>query len=326
MNEDAKPELSIITSVYNQVGHTQQLIETLPDSLPEDLRAEFILINDGSDEPTQALLRDLEAPWVVRQNADNKGFAWRNNEGAKTAQGEYLLFLNNDVVLARGWLEPMLELMKHPPKGKKIGALGNLQNYAGTPVLNHGGIYFHPGDLTTRHAFDGWTDWPKTPYFEWFAVTAACMLISRDLFLGIGAFDERFKNGYEDVDLCLRLFSKGYSNLVCNQSRIGHFVSASEGRFDREDANYQLLKEKWGSWFHLYARKDFSRIFRRSVPLKEKLKQWRTWALALAGDLQPGSQFQEEPTMAWQEMAHKGNTLDTLKAFVPGTPPQDAEE
>ena len=110
MNEDTKPELSIITSVYNQLGHTRHLVETLHDSLPPDLKVECILINDGSDEPTELFFKMLDDRWIVRQNADNKGFAWRNNEGAKTASGDLLLFLNNDVVLQPGWLEPMLEL------------------------------------------------------------------------------------------------------------------------------------------------------------------------------------------------------------------------
>ena len=312
MNIEVKPDLTIVTSVYNALEHTHHYTENIPATLPPSLKVEFILVNDGSDLDTTIFLRDLPEPWIVRNNADNQGFAWRNNEGAKTARGKYILFLNNDVVAQPGWLEPMLDVMMNPPSGHKVGCVGNIQNYAGKPTINHAGIYFHPGDFTMRHAWDGWPKPPKPKVWDWHAVTAACMLVERDLFIQAGSFDEQFKNGYEDADFCLRLFKDGYSNLVANQSRVGHWVSSSPGRFNREDQNFLYFQEKWGSWLHVLARRDFARIYFRSQTLGHALKDWRSFAYAMGCKLQPERPFDVEPTMAWQTLAHQGKTLDAL--------------
>ena len=65
------------------------------------------------------------------------------------------------------------------------------------------------------------------------------MMLRRSVFLQIGQFDEEYRNGIEDVDLCARLFDKGYWMTVNPASRIIHHTSQTEGRHTHEQKNYE---------------------------------------------------------------------------------------
>lgn len=301
---EKRPELSIVTSLFNALAHTRRLVETLPGSLPPGMEVEIILVNDGSTDGTSEYLRELGPPFVVVDRRDNEGFAFRNNEGAKQARGDRLLFLNNDVEVAAGWLEPMLALADQPPRGRRVGCIGNLQVNPGTEVLNHAGVYFDPLDQLPRHALDGWVRAPRARWWDWHAVTAACLLIRKDLFFQFHGFDEGFRNGFEDVDLCLRLVREGYVHLTANHSRIGHYGGSSPGRYAVEDANIRRFREKWKSWLPGLARRDYGRILRRTWDGATKRRHWRLWLVAEALRFLPEGELREEPYAAWERLMH----------------------
>jgi GT2 family glycosyltransferase len=71
-------------------------------------------------------------------------------------------------------------------------------------------------------------------------------LAKREVFLEIGEFDERFVNGCEDVDLCLRMSEAGLAHYVVHDSVVEHVKGASEGRKLKNDENSRILNEKWG--------------------------------------------------------------------------------
>ena len=79
------------------------------------------------------------------------------------------------------------------------------------------------------------------------AVTAACMLIRRELFEESHGFDEAFINGFEDVDLCLKVREKGYHVIYQPRSVVYHLESQTPGRNEHENQNSQLLRERWGT-------------------------------------------------------------------------------
>ena len=63
--------------------------------------------------------------------------------------------------------------------------------------------------------------------------------------LNLGRFDERYLNGYEDIDFCQRLRAKGHRIVYCPASVVLHHESMSEGRMDHDDRNYQLFMQRW---------------------------------------------------------------------------------
>ena len=80
---------------------------------------------------------------------------------------------------------------------------------------------------------------------EYQAVTGACLLIDRALFDECGGFDEAYRNGYEDIDLCMTVRQRGRKVVCCTSAFIYHYGQISEGRTADDDENAALFARKW---------------------------------------------------------------------------------
>lgn len=248
-------KVSFIIPLYNRLDLTQPCLESLQATLPRGLDYEIILVDDGSTDGTREWIQTLGTPFRVLLNERNLGYAGTNNRGAAAATGDILALLNSDLVLTPGWLEPMLAILRHKPRA---GIVGNVQFRAATGELDH--IGFEVG-LTGKPHHDESYHWLWAPWRsrETPAVTAACLLVPRDLFLRLRGFDEGFRNGGEDVDLCFRARALGRTCHVALHSRIRHHVSASPGRKLHDEQNSRRLALRW--------REEFLRLNRRLVGL-----------------------------------------------------------
>lgn len=246
-------QVSFIVPLYNCLALTQAMIASLQATLPRHLEHEIILVDDGSTDGTRAWLASLpqanglgalSSPFRVLLNERNLGYAGANNRGAAAAHGQLLVLINNDLVLTRRWLEPMLAA--HRRLGARAGVVGNVQLDARTLAPDHTGMVInlkakpeHDHTLPPR-----WLRWlrrtRRVP-----AVTGACALIERALWEQLGGFDEGFHNGGEDVDLCLRARALGRVNVVALRSLVRHHISASPGRKQRDEANSHRLALRW---------------------------------------------------------------------------------
>jgi GT2 family glycosyltransferase len=209
--------------------------------------------------------------------------------------------LNNDTELHPGWLEPMLALHD---EARTPGVVGNVQWKQGTRIIDHAGVRFLT-DGRPLHVARGQTEIPPGEYRRWPAVTAACCLVERDLFLRLGGFEPAFRNGYEDVDFCLRAGEAGYRHYVAHRSCIEHHVSASPGRMAAEELNRALFLQRWReklqAWAarlpgspldtHLYRRSEALRYLRKHVH-----RPWRYNGGRLARAL--GALFRRRPALA----------------------------
>jgi GT2 family glycosyltransferase len=233
-------QVSFIIPLYNCLPLTRACVASLQATLPRGLEHEIILVDDGSTDGTREWLQTLAAPCRVILNDRNLGYAAANNRGAAVARGPLLALVNNDLLFQRGWLEPMLAL--HERLGARAGLVGNVQRAAATRRLDHTGIAInHKGKPEHERV---WYPWPCRAR-RVAAVTGACTLIRRSLFLEHGGFDEGFMNGGEDVDLSFRLLAAGCVNAVALRSCVLHHVSASPGRKLRDEQNTRRLVEKW---------------------------------------------------------------------------------
>jgi len=235
-------EVSFITSLYNCLLLTQEMVASLHATLPAGLAHEIILIDDGSTDGTREWLATLRAPVRVLLNERNLGFAGSNNRAARSSTGRTLFFLNNDLVLLPGWFEPMRAALA---RCSRPGFVGNLQLIHGASELDHRGVRFDP--LGRPYHDRRWLTFTcLQSYSRYPAVTAACCAIARDTFFAAGGFDEAYRNGYEDIDLCLRLRQRGHHHFVANRSVVRHHISASADRFIRETENLKLFLRRWG--------------------------------------------------------------------------------
>lgn len=266
------PKISVITAVYNRLDLTQSFLRDLAKTLA-DVPYEIILVDDGSTDGTRDYLRSLSYPGLrLIFNEKNLGFAGANNRGAEEARAPILALLNNDLVLKPDWIQPMLEGLQLP----ETGLVGNVQTNARHGRIDHAGIVFTPWGIPEHYGMD-YLRIPRQGYREFRAVTAACALVEKEHFFQAGAFDTEFRNGYEDIDLCLRMGQKGYVHRVAFSSRVGHWVSSSPGRKSQDDPNRQLFLERWGSVTSEWGKRDWPRHYlKRHLRYPWKLNAGKT--------------------------------------------------
>lgn len=223
---------------------------------------EVLVIDNGSSEPaTLAYLRELETSGRARVLRDDGPFNYSalNNRAVAQARGSVLAFVNNDIEpITPGWLCEMTALALRP----RAGAVGALLYYPDGRV-QHAGVILGltgaepPG--VAGHSF--FKQAPDQPGYlnrlrvaqNYAAVTAACLVVRREVFLGVGGFDEvNLPVNYNDVDLCLRLAESSLRNVWTPHARLWHHESASRGADDTPEKNARFQREaahmraRWG--------------------------------------------------------------------------------
>lgn len=238
------PRISFVTPLFNCLAHTQAMVESLRATIPFWISYEIILVDDGSTDGTREWLAGLGEPFRVILNERNEGYAAATNRGAAAARGKVLALLNNDLVLLRGWLRPMLHALTL--LGGRAGLVGNVQLSAESREVDHSGVWVTlKGKPEHDRRRPGLASLLFRPAPSAFAVTGACVLVRAATWRRLGGFDEAYVNGCEDVDLCLRARQAGLVNVIALRSRVLHHVSASPGRHLRDEENARRLVLRW---------------------------------------------------------------------------------
>lgn len=241
-NSFEPPACSVIIPVHDNCGLTRQCLETILDAPPKCAH-EIIVVDDASTDDTRAMLSAFGDAVQVVPLPTNLGFAGACNRGASGARGESLVFLNNDTVPRSGWLDALCASAKAHPRA---GAIGSKLLYPDGTV-QHAGIFIgldrNPWNLYV--GFPG--DHPAVDRERQLqCVTGACCLVPRGAFAAVGGFDESFRNGYEDVDLCLRLGEGGFEIHYCAASVLVHLEGASgAARLEATSDNQRLYRGRW---------------------------------------------------------------------------------
>ncbi len=206
---------------------------------------EIIVVDNGSSPENQELVKGMLKKHI--KNIENSGteyvyepmefnFSKMCNLGAQHANGELLLFLNDDIEIAKpSWLSYLSEKAKLP----YVGAVGMKLLYPNSDIIQHAGVVdVHVGPI---HKLQFCSN--KEEHYFGFnkgvrnvsAVTGACLMVRSKVFEEVGGFDEaKFAVSFNDIDLCLKIFEKGYYNVVRNNMYLYHHESLSRGD-DRKD-------------------------------------------------------------------------------------------
>lgn len=229
------PLVSILIPSKNQVEFLKRCLTSLIEGTGYS-NCEILVLDNGSDEPEAVAyldeLRALNSPRLrVLDCSGPFNFSAMNNRAAREAEGDYLLLLNNDTaVLHEDWLDEMLGIAQQAD----VGAVGAKLFYPDGKI-QHAGVILGMNDAPADHPF---IDHPaeENGYFgrlkltqELSAVTAACMLVKRALYLELGGFDEqRFQVSYNDADFCQRLRQQGYRTVFTPHASVLHEGSVSQ--------------------------------------------------------------------------------------------------
>jgi len=158
------------------------------------------------------------------------------NSGVRASTADYVLLLNNDVtVLSDDWIEALLELGQQTD----VGAVGCRLLFPDGSV-QHEGIALLPEYVAAN------VSWPSQVIRNTSAVTAACMLVRRDVYWSIGGFEEEMGVVYNDVDFCLRMGRSGRRVLYTPYAQLEHDESSSRGPLNPSD-DIDLFFARWGT-------------------------------------------------------------------------------
>lgn len=231
------PFVSIITVNWNNNDDTSEMLESLRRiSYPN---YEVIVVDNYSTscDATNLKMKFPEIKLVL--SGKNLGFAGGNNLGLKYASGEYILLLNNDTVVDKNFLEPLVRLME---TDHKIGIVSpkiyfydepNKLQYAGTSAIN---------EITTRGKKFGYGSIDSGQFNtikETGFSNGACMLVRQSLINRVGFLRTEYFLYYEETDFCLRAKENGYKVFFNPESKIYHKISSSTGKNSPLQTYYQ---------------------------------------------------------------------------------------
>jgi len=209
---------------------------------------ETILVDNGSSDGSVEFVRSAYPAVRVVENRSNAGYAAGSNAGAKAADSEIIVMLNNDTKAAPDWLEKLLSPLKRDPT---IGAVGSkLLFYDDTERINSVGTFVsvlgfsgslgdsEPRDAHSREA-------------ELFAPSGGAVAIRKKVFAEIGGLYEPFFLYEDDVDLGWKVWNAGYRVVLAPDAIVYHKYS----RTQRPYKYYYLTRNKqWSFWKNAPAR------------------------------------------------------------------------
>ena len=234
----AIPKISIIIANCDHADDLRKCITSI-QKLTTYKNWEIIIVENNSIEIATRdyyqELKQLENIKIVTWEAKNGEFNYSaiNNYGAKFATGEYILLLNNDTeVISADWIQEMLMFAQRTD----VGAVG-AKLYYFDDTIQHAGIgigiltlagHYHRGFDRCDFGYMGRLIYAHNVS----AVTAACMMIRRNVWKEVGGLDETYQVAFNDVDLCMRIRQAGYLIVWTPYAELYHYESKSRGYDD----------------------------------------------------------------------------------------------
>lgn len=250
-----QPLVSILIPNKDHVADLKKCMDSIEEKSTYR-NFEFVIVENNSiEEETFAYYKEIEKRDNVRVLYYKEDFNYSriNNFGAKEANGEYVLLLNNDTeMIEPDSMKEMLDICMRPDVGivgAKLLFEDNTIQHAGV-IIGFGGV--------AGHAFIG-QDRDDNGYFsriisvqDLSAVTAACLMVRRSVFDEVEGLNEEFKVAFNDIDFCLKVRKAGYLVVYNPYAQFYHYESKSRGQEDSADkvARFQqeigLFGERWG--------------------------------------------------------------------------------
>lgn len=220
------PRLTIIIVTWNTANITLKCVQTIKKYL-SGFKYEIIIADNGSTDDTVKVLKKEGGSNII-ENKANLGFGRGNNIAAAAANGEYLLFLNSDMELIDKKLIDMFDYINQHPE---IGLIG--PKFLNIDQTDQGSVF---PDQSLINAFkEFWLGQPtyskyvpkdKEPLEVW-SVSGGAVMVRRELFEKVGAWDKRYFMFYEDLELCRQVKKLGYKIYYYPQCRLIHRHGAS---------------------------------------------------------------------------------------------------
>ena len=249
------PRIAILIPTRDRVDLLRVCVESVRTRSTYGNHEVVVIDNDSSDPETLEYLRSFDGRVLPFPGAFEYA-RMMNRAVEEVPDADLVVLLNNDTeVISPGWLEAMLEHASRP----EIAAVGaRLLFPDGRP--QHEGIVVGVRGIATNVDHGGYAGLGESVR-NCSAVTAACMMVRREVFRELGGFEERLRVAYNDVDFCLRARDKGYLVVYTPHALLYHHERASRGAESHAEDD-RLFLERWGPIERLsdpYYNPNFSR-------------------------------------------------------------------
>lgn len=250
-----KPLVSIVVLTFNNLELTRACLASVVHHTPAG-QYEIIVVDNASSDGSPAYLQAWAAGRSDRRlilNESNRGFAAGNNQGLEAAHGEYLVLLNNDTEVTKGW---MATLLNHFRRDQGLGIIGPVTDNIG----NEAKIQLRYRDATEMQSkARAYTLAHMGELMPMRTLAFFCVMLPRQVYEQVGDLDESFGLGFfEDDDYCRRIAQASWRIGCAEDVFVRHHLSASFGKLGKErsvllDRNRKIYEAKWGPWMpHKY--------------------------------------------------------------------------
>jgi GT2 family glycosyltransferase len=325
------PLISVIVLNWNGRPYLPVCLDALRCQTFSDF--ETIVVDNGSTDGSQKLIRDSYPEVKLIELEANQGFCGGNNVGIRASASQFLVLLNNDTQVEHDWLFELYSAINNDPT---VAIADSKLLFFDSPdtVQALGAEYSNAGGVQSRcfGEIDRISD--DTPS-EVFVCIACAAIYRRSALDRIGLLDEMFFAGYEDVDISFRAHLVGYRCLNVPSARVLHHLSLTHGRNSpdfvlrsQRNIHYVYIKNMpgWLFWKYLplhlfYACMSFFYFLSlgRSGPyLRAKLSVLRNMGLLLKKRREVQSLRRVDPHQINAILAHRGWFLPKLAKLWQG--------
>ena len=236
-----KPLVSIIIPVYNKFKYTFKCIISILNNT-DNISYEIIIADDMSTDLTK-FIKYFFKNIIISKNKGYRGFVMNCNKAALLANGKYIHFLNNDIIVQKGWLTNLVKLIE---SNEKIGMVGSKLINPDNTLQEAGGIIWSNGKGENY----GRGNNPKLPEYNYVKevdyISGCSILVKKSLWKEIGGFDERYIPAYyEDTDFAFEVRKHGYKVMYQPKSEVIHLEGISNGKSLKSGLKQYQLENRW---------------------------------------------------------------------------------
>jgi GT2 family glycosyltransferase len=218
------PQVSAVVLNFNG---EQNLVDCLPSLVQQSYRPfEVIVVDNGSTDRSSEVVQSRGARWEPL--GKNHGFARGNNLGAERANGEVIVFLNNDMRFDPLFIEELVTPLLEDPKvfstdARQLNWEGDREIHLAPRLARRNAGTARTGGLLPRWELEQVATSSPADVFQ---ACAANMAVRGSMFRELGGFDERLPIAWEDTEICWRAWLRGWRTLYVPTAFCWHRVGA----------------------------------------------------------------------------------------------------
>lgn len=241
------PLISIVIPNCEHKADLSKCLESIYEKTTYNNFEIVVVENNSSSEEIFAYYEKIQKEHFnlkVVKWEEHFNYAAINNFGVGYTTGQYLVLLNNDVeIITEDWLQEMLMYAQRP----EVGAVG-VKLFYPDGTLQHAGVFLGVGGVA-GHCMkgmpgDGLGYFGRATFVQNVScVTAACMMIRKDVFDEVGGFDEKYEVAFNDVDLCMRIRKAEYLIVFTPYANLYHYESKSRGNDEEPEKRARFVSE-----------------------------------------------------------------------------------